>query len=137
MLFRTGDFDCNIDLRLYRSAGLADLFGVGTPAGIYYRPGRANGRAKLVCESFHESSKAFGATDATIARDSDFCIGERDSLCLLRYAGRYGDAAFGKNQVYVILLGSGGIRRCDREGSRLHCYDDNGRRSCNLLGDAS
>ena len=45
MLNRTGDADRQIDLRADRVAGLTDLTGVWSKAGIYRRSGRADDTA--------------------------------------------------------------------------------------------
>ena len=85
MLNRTGDADRQIDLRADRVAGLADLTGVWSKAGIYRRSGRADGTAQL---------------DANTGAQAQF-----DNLLVLYSASRLRDD--GTTLDYDLSLGGG------------------------------
>ena len=112
MLDCAGDADGDVELGLDGLAGLADLFGVGAPAGVDDGAGCADGCAELVGESFDVLGEAFGAADAAAAGDDDFGFGEGDAGAAL--GGFAGDleAWSGEIEVDVELLGCFCARRC-------------------------
>ena len=100
-----GDADGNVELGLNGLAGLADLLGVGAPAGVDDGAGGSDGSAELVGESFDVLGEAFGAANAATAGDDDVGFGEGDAGAAL--GGLAGDveAWRGKIEVDVELFG--------------------------------
>ena len=76
MLDGSGDADGDVGLGLNGFTGLADLFGVGTPACVDDGAGCTYGGAELVGEGFDVLGEAFGAADTAAAGDDDFRFGE-------------------------------------------------------------
>ncbi len=64
MLDGSRDADGYVELGLDGFAGLAYLFGVGTPACVDDGAGGTDGCAKLVGKGFDVLGEAFGAADA-------------------------------------------------------------------------
>src|SRR5258708_6754520 len=66
-----GDSDGDVEPGLNGLAGLANLFGVGAPAGVDYGTGGSDGGSELVGEGFDVLGEAFGAANAATAGDDD------------------------------------------------------------------
>jgi hypothetical protein len=71
MLDGSGDADRYVEFGLDGFAGLADLFGVGAPAGVDDGAGGSDGGTELIGESFDVLGEAFGAADAAAPADDD------------------------------------------------------------------
>ena len=126
MLDGAGDADGDVELGLDGLAGLADLLGVGAPAGVDDGAGGSDGGTELVGERFDVLGEAFGAADAAAAGDDDVGLGEGDAGAALGgFAGDF-EAWGGEVEVDVELLGGFGAWRCGVEDAGFDGDDGDG-----------
>src|SRR5438309_5886074 len=126
MLDGAGDSDSDVELWLNGFAGLADLLGVGAPAGVDDGAGGSDGGSELVGERFDVLGEPFGAADAAAAGDDDVGFCEPDAGAALDgFAGDL-EAWSGEIEVDVELFGGFGAGSCRIENSGLDRDDGEG-----------
>ena len=136
MLDGAGDADGDVELGLDGLAGLADLFGVGAPAGVDDGAGGADGGAELVGEGFDVLGEAFGAADAAAAGDDDLGFGEGDAGAALGGLARDLEARSGESEIDVELLCGFGAWRRGVEDAGFDGDDGDGAGGFDGFGDA-
>ena len=131
-----GDADGDVELGLDGLAGLADLLGVGAPAGVDDGASGSDGGTELVGEGFDVLGEAFGAADAAAAGDDDVGFREGDAGAAL--GGLAGDleARGGEIEVDVELFGGFGAWCCRVEDAGLDGDDCDGAGGFDGFGDA-
>ena len=124
MLDGAGDADGKVELGLDGFAGLAYLFGIGTPACVDQGAGGADCGAELVGEGFEKGGEGFGGAHAAASGDDDVGFGEGDAAGLLRGATGDLEAGGGEVEIDVELLGRAGEWGGGGKGSGLDGDDD-------------
>src|SRR5882757_10262253 len=135
-----GDADGDVEFGLDGLAGLADLLGVGAPAGVNDGAGGSDGGTELVGEGFDVLGEAFGAANAATAGDDDICFSESDAGTALDGLAGNLEAWGRETEIDVELFGGFGARCSGIEDAGLDGDDGDGASgpSCRLdgVGDA-